>query len=217
MTTSAQSIVFDAQTVLQDFDGIRWPASELVRHLNRSQKDIQIARPDTTSTMAEMTLAAGYKQTLPANCAVLIDIPSNVTGERVTKTDLVTLDAVESTWRKRTPVAVIKHFMHDVRTPRTFLVYPPATDTAKVDLEHSAYPVDVSAPGGDGKAASTVTGDISLADQWSTALLCMVLHYAYAKDAEYGGNASLSTAYLQRAEGILGVQLQSSATVAPKS
>lgn len=217
MTTTAQSIVRDAQTALQDPDGVRWPASELVVHLNRGQRDIQVARPDTTATLTTMALVAGFKQALPDAAAMLIDIPANASGERITKTDLLMLDAVEPSWRKRSPAAVVRHFMHDARTPRSFFVYPPARAGASVDIEFSAFPQDVAAPGGDGKTAATVAGVTSLGDQWGTALLAMVLHYAYAKDAEFGGNAGLAAAYLQRAQGVLGVELQSSATVAPQS
>ena len=153
---------------------------------------------------------------MPAAAASLIDIPSNTTGERITKTDLVLLDAVEPNWRKEAGVAVVKHFMHDLRMPRQFLVYPPASASASVEIEYSAYPTDVAAPSGDGKAYTTVSGNISLGDQWSTALLFMVLHYAYTKNVEFGGNAGLSSSYLQRAQQLLGVELQSTSTVAPK-
>jgi len=213
--TTAQSIIRDAQVTLQDPDGVRWPATELVVHLNRAQRDIQTIRPDSTAILATMPLVAGFKQSIPATAVSLIDIPANTTGERITKVDLLQLDAVERDWRKRKPELVAKHFMHDMRTPRVLLVYPPAAAGASVEVEYSAYPTDIPAPSGASHA--TVTGQTSMGDQFDTALLCMVLHYAYAKDAEYGGNAALSGAYLQRAQSLLGVDLQSSATVAPKS
>jgi hypothetical protein len=213
--TTAQSIIRDAQITLQDPDGVRWPATELVAHLNRGQRDIQLVRPDSTAVMATLALVEGFKQSIPLAAVSLIDIPANTTGERITKVDLVQLDAVERDWRKRKQEAVIKHFMHDLRTPRVMLVYPPALLGASVEVEYSAYPTDIPAPSG--AAYGTVTGQTSLGDQFDTALLCMVLHYAYAKDAEYGGNAALSAAYLQRAQGLLGADIQSSATVAPKS
>lgn len=213
--SSARSIIQDAQVALQDIDGTRWPASELVRHLNRAQRDIQTARPDTTAILTTLGLVAGFKQSLPDAAATLIDIPANTSGERITKTDMVTLDAVEPNWRKRSGTTVIRHFMHDPRTPRIFHVYPPASNGASVDIEYSQYPTDVPVPSG--ASYTSVSGDISLRPQWSTALLSMVLHYAYAKDAEFGGNAALSAAYLQRAQAILGVELQSSAVIAQTS
>lgn len=217
MATTAQSIILDAQTALQDPLGTRWAASELVRHLNRAQRVIQVARPDTTAVRAPFALAAGVRQTIPEAAASLIDIPCNTNGTPITKVDVVQLDAVQKGWRQLAQTASVTHFMHDLRLPRQFEVYPPAIAASSVDMEYSAYPTDVSAPSGDGKAASTVSGNISLGDQWAPALMHMVLHYAYLKDAEYNGNPELAVVHIQRAEQMLGVQLQATTTVAPKS
>lgn len=215
MTTTAQSIIHDAAVALQDPDGTRWPASDLVTYLNRAQRDIHSARPDVTAHVVQLALAEGYRQYIPATEASLIDVTANATGEAVTKTDIVVLDASEPNWRKRSPGRLVRHFMHDLRTPRTFQVFPPVVVGTAVEVEFSAYPLDV--PATSGKLASSVAGNVSLNDQFGTPLLCMVLHYAYAKDAEFGGNAAVSAAYLQRAQSILGVELQSGATVAPKT
>jgi len=205
MPTTAQAIIDDAQTALQDPTGVRWPALELLGYLNRAQMDIHTVRPDVTATVQPVFLVTGARQVLPAEAASLIDIPCNTNGPAITKVDVVQLDAVNRGWRQMRPTAQIGHFTHDLRNPRTFEVYPPAQG-AQVDMEYSAYPTYVS-----------LAGNVSLGDQWRTALYSMVLHYAYAKDAEFGGNAGLSAAYLQRAEQLLGTQLQTTATVAPKS
>lgn len=217
MTITAQSIILDAQTTLQDPNGTRWTATELVRHLNRSQRDIHVARQDTTATTASVSLSAGFRQTIPANAASLIDIPCNTNGAAITKISKLQLDAVMPGWRTGTQRSAVKHFMYELTHPRQFEVYPPVLANVLVDLEYSAYPTDVGAPSGDGKSYTTVSGNISLGDHWTTALLSMVLHYAYAKDAEYGGNKALSDSYLQKAEALLGTQVQSTASVAPKS
>lgn len=216
MPTTAQSIIREAQTALQDLDGIRWPASDLVRYLNRAQRDVQLARPDATARIEPLTLAAGHRQAIPDTAAALIDIPCNTGGRAITKVDVTVLDASAAAWRALPQKGVITHCMHDVRTPRRFDVYPPALAGTQVDIEISAYPADVPVPAGDGKAYTTVTGDIGLGDQWGTVLLSLVLHYAYAVDAQYGGNAALSAAYLQKATALMGTQAQASTAVAPK-
>lgn len=68
-----------------------------------------------------------------------------------------------------------------------------------------------------GAAASTVTGNINLPDEWANALRYYVLYRAWSKDAEYGGNPQLAAANLQLFRGELGEQLESAATVSPKS
>jgi hypothetical protein len=217
MATAAQSIILRAQTTLQDVSGVRWPADELVRYLNDGQREIVRLRPDQKAASVTMSLVEGYRQTISPDHAALIDVPANASGrfKRITKVDLALLDSVEPTWRSKPAASEIVHFCHDLREPRVFYVYPPAQSGLAVEAVVSVYPTDVAAP--NGATFASVSGDIDLPDQWADALLNYVLFRAYSKDAEFGGNAALSAAYLQRAQAILGVELQSSAVVAPTS
>jgi hypothetical protein len=219
MTTTAQSIIKEVQRAFNDLAGDRAPASDLVPLLNRSQRDIQVARPDCTTSDLVHTLVPGYKQSLPASVASLIDIPCNASGDRarISKVGAQLMDDMSPNWRSKTPSAVIRHFMHDQRDPRGFEVYPPAAEGAVVELEGSLYPSDVPAPTGNGKAYTAVTGNIGLPDEFGTALMCLTLHYAYLTDLEGANNPAVATSYLQRAEQILGVQLMARDAVAPKS
>lgn len=216
MTTSAQSIILRAHDALQDAGGVRWPATELVRYLNDGQREIVRLRPDQKATTTTVTLASGYRHTLPDSVATLIDIPNNMTGRhrRITKVDLYQLDAVLPDWRSRTPNVEVIHFMHELREPRVFHTFPP-TNNAQIAMVHSVYPVDVPAP--TGPAFTHVTGDIDLSDSWAEALLNFVLFRAYSKDAEFGGNAQMAASYLAMFNAAVGSQLQSTATVAPQT
>jgi hypothetical protein len=215
--TTAQSIILRAQVTLQDDGGVRWPATELVRHLNDGQRELVKARPDITANIYPVTLAGGHYQSLPAQYMVLMDVMCNTTGKkrRVTKTSLVQLDAVEPNWRSRSQALEVVHFMHDLRDPRAFHVYPPIQPGVQVDMLTCEYPTDIPTP--TGASFTTVSGDIDMPDQWAEALLNFVLYKAYSKDAEYGGNAQLAVSYLGLFNAAIGSQLQSSATVAPTS
>lgn len=218
MPTTAQSIILDAQLELQDPAGIRWPSTELVKHLHDGQRAIAQKRPDTTATVVTFTpAAAGTRHALPAAAASLIDIPRNAAGRKraITKVDQVLLDATVRDWQGMAPAAEVLHFMHDLREPRVFLTYPPASTAAALELVYSAYPAGTATAGG--AAASTVTGNIDLPDEWANALRYYVLYRAWSKDAEYGGNQQLAAANLQLFRGELGEQLESAATVSPKS
>lgn len=217
MTTTAQSIILDAQTTLQDIAGVRWPATELVGYLNDGQQVISTQRPDQTAWTYTITLAAGHVHVLPAEYQALIDIPHNVGGRkaRITKIDMVQLDAVEPGWRSRSQASEIKHFMHDLREPRVFQVYPPAINGTAVSAVVSEYPTPVTNPSG--ASYTTVTGSISLPDHWKQPLVHYVLFRSYAKDAEFGGNAELSASHLALFNAAIGSQLQSTGTVAPKT
>lgn len=216
MAVAAKTIIYEAQRALNDKSGVRAPASDLVRLLNRAQRDIALSRPDTTAQIFEHTLAAGYRQSLPATAALLIDIPANAANKRkaVTRVDLTLLDAAAPEWRSLGQKSEIVHFMHDPRTPRAFWVYPPAAAGVKVDMEASMYPQDIAEPTSPGATSDSVVGNISLADEWSTALLMVVLYYAYLTDLEGAGNTTLAVGYKATAEQILGVQLQASLVAA---
>lgn len=218
MPTTAQSIILDAQLELQDPAGIRWPATDLVKHLHDGQRAIAQKRPDTTATVVTFTpSAAGTRHTLPASAASLIDIPRNAAGRKraITKVDQVLLDATVRDWQGMPTAAEVLHFMHDLREPRVFLTYPPASTAAALELEYSAYLAATATAGG--AAASTVTGNIDLPDEWANALRYYVLYRAWSKDAGYGGNPQLAAANLQLFRGELGEQLESAATVSPTS
>lgn len=209
MTTPASTLIDDVRIALQDPAGVRWSTPELIGYINRAQSDIHRARPDTTATTKAVALRAGVRQSLPAEAASLIDIPNNTDGAAITKVNKVLLDSVERSWRARAPSSSVVHFMHDLRTPRQFEVYPPAAQGTRVDMEFSAYPVPVVQTQGS-------LGEVSLAPQWVPALYHLTLFYAWAKDAEHANNAALATGNLARAEQMLGVELQATTTVAPK-
>ncbi len=216
MPSPAKPIILAAQDELQDPAGVRWPATELVQHLHEGQRAIAQKRPDTTATVVTFSPAApGARHTLPAAAASLIDIPRNAAGRKraITKVDQVLLDATVRDWQGMTPSAEVLHFMHDLREPRVFLTYPPASTAAALELVYSAYPAATATAGG--AAASTVTGNIDLPDEWATALRYYVLYRAWSKDAEYGGNAQLAVTNYGLFKAELGEQLESAATVAP--
>jgi len=195
MTTTAKSIIQEAQETLQDIAGLRWPATELVAHLNDGQRELVSLRPELFAVTAAHALVVGAKQTVPAACAELIEIPRNTGGNALRLVDRRTLDAVEPNWYTKTGTKALKNACYDPREPGVFYVYPPAATGASVDLVYAAWTTDVPAPGG--AAYTTVTGDIDADDQFKNALLHFCLFRAYSKDAEFGGNATLSAAHYQ--------------------
>lgn len=215
MPASAQSIIRNAQTDLLDLEGVRWPAPELVRYLNDGQRDIAVRRPDQVAVTRTTALAAGARQALAADVIALIDIPRNDTGKKraVTKVDQLLIDAVERDWQGRTGVVEIKHFMHDLREPRTFMVYPPAIGAAaELKTVVAVYPADLPVPAT--SVWTSVTGDIGLSAQWANALHHYVMFRAFSRDAE-PANAAAAAAHYGLYIAALGEQLQSTATVAP--
>lgn len=217
MTTTVQSIIQRAHDGLQDSDGVRWPATELVRYLNDGQRALCVIRPDASASYAPLVPVAGARQTLPATAISLMDVTRNTNGNKraIRKVEQFALDCVNRDWQSATGVSEFSNFTYDPREPRVFYLYPPATGgVGSVDVIYSVYPADVPTPSG--AAYTTCTGNISVVDQWDGALLNYVLSRAYAKDAEFGGNKVLAESYLSTFMGLIGGQLQSSQTVAPE-
>ncbi len=220
MTYPAQTIIKDAQVVLQDLGGVRWPATELVGYLNAGQNALVQARPDQNAVVRAFEPIEGAVQTLPVDALTFIDIAGNTSGKQrsIRKVESKTLDDVDRDWHSMLPASVFVHFCHDTRFPRQFLLYPPAKPPgsgASVDLVHSVAPTPVPAAGG--MPFSTVTGNIGLADNWAGALLNYVLGRAYAKDAEYGNNATKSATYLGAFASEVSGQAQIANAVKPKT
>jgi hypothetical protein len=218
MAVTAASIVKSAQEILSDLAGVRWPAGELVRYLNEAQGEIARVRPDQKTITRNEALIAGAGQTIPADAQALIDIQGNAAGRKraIRKIDQIQLEAVQRDWQSRAPGPEILHYMHDIRDPRTFYVYPPASEGQLVNVVLSLYPADVPDPVGS-NTYNGVAGSIDLPDHWKTSILNYMLYRAYAKDAEYGGNAQMAAQYLALFDKDTGAQLASTAAVAPKT
>lgn len=217
MAIAAQSIIRRVAETLQDTTSIRWPINELVRYLNDGQREIVLHRPDSMVTNAAQPLAAGSKQSIPANGAKLIEVVRNSGGAkraiRVCEREI--LDAQAPGWHGLTGVTEVLHFMYDPRDPKVFYVYPPAAASgASVDLVYAALPTDVTEPA-DGAVYTSVTGNISVPDIYGNALQDFILYRAYTKDSEYAGNAQRAVNHYTAFANALGVELRGTLAVAP--
>ena len=218
MAFTAQNVLKRVVITLQDANAVRWPTAELVRYLNDGQRDIALVRPDATSTTATLALVAGARQTLPSTGAKLLEIIRNTSGTQraIRLTSRVILDAQSPDWYSKTGVTDIRHYTYDPREPRIFYVYPPAASSgASVELIYSAYPTDITEPGGSA-LYTDVTGNISVADIYVNALVNYILYRAYSKDSENAMNAQLAASFYQLYQNLLNTELSGTAGVAPK-
>lgn len=214
MATTARSIIERAQVALLDLAGVRWPVAELIGYLNDGQRALVVVRPDETAATLEFAPVEGAAQRLPADVMVLIDVTHNLIHRRgaITKVDRQLLDAVQRGWQGMRPTVDIQHFIHDLREPRVFLLYPPAHPDARLALTCSMYPSDAVAPSG---GNWPIPGLIAVSDQWANALLDYVLFRAHAKDSQDQAAGARAAAHLGLFNSATGAQLQSAATVAP--
>lgn len=217
MAITAQSIVRRVVETLQDNTSVRWPVNELVRYLNDGQREIVMYRPDAMVTNSTVTLVAGSRQSLPANGAKLIEVVRNNTANSKRAVRLVNreiLDAQSPNWHNIAGVAEVLHFMYDPRDPKVFYVYPPALNTASVDIVYSALPTDITEPA-DGAVYTAVSGNISVPDIYGNVIQDYMLYRAYTKDSEYAGNVQRAQAHYAAFANALGVEMKATVNFQP--
>lgn len=219
MAITAQSIVRRVVETLQDNTSVRWPVNELVRYLNDGQREIILYRPDAMVTNAAVTLAAGSKQSLPANGVKLIEVVRNTSGSRrsVRLVNREILDSQSPNWHNLTGATEILHFMYDPRDPKVFYVYPPAAASgASLDVVYAALPTDVTEPA-DGALYSAVSGNISVPDIYGNVIQDYILYRAYSKDSEYAGNAARAQAHYGAFANALGIEMKATVNFQPNT
>lgn len=180
-TITAESIVNKVAVLIQDTTNIRWPKSDLYDYLNAGQREIVLLKPNAYVKNTSFTLAAGSKQTIPADGVDLIDVPRNTSGQAITLVARAILDAQVPNWHLATGTRV-QHYCFSERDPKTFYVYP--SSAGSVEIIYSASPPNVN-PG----------GVISLDDIYESALIDYICYRAYLKDTEYAENMDNANRY----------------------
>ncbi len=210
-TVTGTQILDKAETILQDTTNVRWPTAELLGWLNDGQREIVAFRPDAGNKIAQMSLVAGTKQSVPTDGYQLLDVVRNfdnagtTAGRAVRKVPQELLDAQVPDWHAATPTTTVLHFTYDPRIPRTFYVYPPSTGTTKLEILYSAAPANLAAAG----------DVISIDDIYANVLLDYVLYRAYSKDFELTGNQERAQYHYAKFEASLGRKAATDAASVP--
>lgn len=211
MALTAADVITRAQDLIQDTTGVRWPEPELLRYLNDGRREVCIVRPDLYATNSVQVLAAGTKQTIPADGSRFLDAVRNINSDdsparavRVVEREV--LDAQIPDWHSAT-AGTIKHFMFDERTPRTFYVYPPAASGQKLEIAYARNPTEIS------------DTSVELSDEgvYAVSLTDYLCYRAYSKDTEYAGNVERAAAHYAQFRGVLGAGQSLNMAVSPNT
>lgn len=168
--------------LLSDPTHVRWSEGELIDYINDAQRQIVLLVPDANSKTGPFSVTANQsKQTLPTDAIQLLRITRNLPNGRVIYPTLRSaIDAEIPTWHSATGNEV-EHYIYDPNADRkTFYVYPQLTAVKTVELVYSTIPEPVT----------SLSQTLELSDQYINPVVDWVLYRAWAKDAEYAGNAS---------------------------
>lgn len=217
-------IIERAQTILQDTTATRWKVTELQDWLNDSYREIAQARPDVKTATGTLTCAAGTRQSIATTFPTalrLINVIRNMAAtsdkRAVRSIDRRILDDQRRTWHSETGTVSIEHFMFDPVLPLSFLVYPPATTAAELEVIYSAVPSAHTLTeanltvGNAGESAET----INVADSYANVMLDYLLYRAYQKDVDYAANGQRSVNHLQAVQSALGIKTQVDGATTP--
>jgi hypothetical protein len=194
---------------------------ELQGWLNDSYRETVNLRPDANTATGEFTCAAGARQVVTTTFASALRVIEVVRNTATTSAKgavrLVNrrmLDDQRRNWYAETPTVDIQHYMYDPRLPKEFLVYPPASTAARLEVVYSSVPLAHTLT--EAQLINPTTADvIRIDDSYFNALLDYVLYRAYSKDAEYTANAQRAVAHYQAFQNALGVSAQTNAASQP--
>jgi hypothetical protein len=124
------------------------------------------------------------------------------------------LDDQRKGWYSETPTVSVEEYMFDARQPKEFLVYPPATSAAKLEVSYAQVPAPHALSDVQLNDQNTVE-TIRIDDTFANSLLDYMLYRAYTKDAEQQGNAARAVAHYQAFQNSLGGAAQVTAASQP--
>lgn len=200
-TVKVVDLLARAGTLLLDSGAVRWTRVELQNWLNDAYREAVALKPDCNTLTATFSCAEGPRQTLATDfpdAARLIEVVRNVAATSakgaVRPTDRRSLDDARRNWYAETPSVDVQLFMFDPRLPKEFLVYPPATAAAQLEIMYAEVPTPHALT--EEQLGDTLTADvIRLDDIYANALLDYVLYRAFSKDTENAANAERAVAY----------------------
>lgn len=225
MTITASSVTRRATELLMDESSVRWTIGELVRHLNDAQRVIVSIRPDCINVTATPLLAPGALQDMDSlGLAVaplkLFSINRNTaatsTKKAITLVPRYMMDAHIPSWYTSTPSVNAQHYMYDVRDPKTFYIYPPATALTQVEMSYAGHATVIAEPVLTSATWSDVVGNLSVPDIYEGAVLDLILYRAYSKDSEFAGNVAMAQSHKASAEAALGAEISTTIASQPQ-
>ena len=210
----ADAIIARARDILQDSSGVRWLDAELLRWISDGQNEIALYKPEATSVTEDFDTAAQTKQTLPATGLRLLKVVRNrgatsakADGNAIRVVSSEILDAQNPGWHSAAGVDTVLHYIHDMRDPKVFYLFPKPNSGRSIEICYSKEPTAITSTG----------NTISLLAIFLGPLLDYVLHRCYLKDSEFAGNAQRAAAHYAVFANAMGIKEAKDIQFGPKS
>lgn len=216
-TTKVIEVVRRVEAVAHDNEAVRWTRTEKQDWINDAYREILLHRPDANSHTATVLLAAGARQKLydPTTINIpgaigILDVVRNMAAtsskRAIRLVERRILDAQLPGWANETPSVNVLHWMSDLKTPKEFLVYPPATALAQVEIVYSSVPAAHALTAVQLDPLGNDTTVVNIDDIYVNAIVDYVLYRAFLKDAEVAANAARAASHLGAFNTSLGIK-----------
>lgn len=197
------SLLADAQVLLSDTSGTRWPLLELQAWLNAGYRELVNVRPDANVLVGTFNCALGARQDIASqftNASRLLEVVRNMAAtsnkSAIILVDRHSLDDQRSNWTTDPASISIDNYVYDPRVITQFLVYPPAASGAQVEVIYYAVPDPHALTLSQLQNTSTAE-TIRVADIYANCLLDYMLFRAFSKDSDNPAMASRAAAHYQ--------------------
>lgn len=202
MTILASTLIDRLSKQLLDVTNVRWARTELLGWLSVGQRLIVMLQPSATNTIVSVRLAAGTRQTIPANGWVLLDVlrnmgaAGNAPGRAIRLVSRRLMDSYNPNWHSDASSATVYNCIFDPQDQTSFFVYPPSNGTQYVELNYSAIPADLASE----------ASPISVPDAYEEPLQHYVMFRALTKNAEWAASPTAEQ-YLTLFNGAMGAKV----------
>ena len=220
-TIKVIEIIKRVEDVLQD-SNVRWPRVELQNWLNESYLQIALLRPDASSKTGTLTCVAGSRQTITSGFSTalrLLDVVRNLASSSDKKVvrliDRSVLDDQRPAWHTDTASVNIQNYTFDVRQPKEFFVFPPATTSAQLEVVYADLPGTHSLSEANLHPTTGSAEVIKVDDTYLSVITDWILYRAFSKYAEFAANAARAGAHYQTFMSSIGNKTQSDVGSSP--
>jgi len=209
-TIDAISITNKASLLLSDASQTRWLPQELLSWLNDGQLEICALVPNANPTTTSMALVAGSHQTAPSGTLTINAFVRNVNGTGIRQVTRKYMESFVAGWLTAPAASSVVLVAYDPEDSSTeFYVYPPSSGGNSIEIVYSSLAAPV--------ADLNVGTKITVKDMYANALLDYVLYRAFAKDSEYGNQASNSQEHYKMFAQAIGIKYSSDTSIGGQS
>jgi hypothetical protein len=207
MTVSAESIVNDVSTLLQDVNKERWSDDNMLRWITESEQLIATHKPEAVAAKTSHALVAGVDQTLPADAMSMIRARRNTTsGTIVQIVDEDAQNRIAPSWPAATQTEDAITYIYDPEIdPLTFMVSPPNDGLGSLEIVYAKIPAEVV----------NTTDTLSVSDSFAPLVKDYVMYRALIMETE-GQNLNRAAFHLQTFMQGLGLNTQALKQFNPK-